>query len=104
MSKEKKDLIEIAGVNLFGICPMCGHPTMLFKSEYTAYTISESGWITGQTDSASEFKIICPECEFVYEVEITPFGLSAKGANVSNEEEIRKPILNNPIGTIVVED
>ncbi|MBR2248038.1 MAG: hypothetical protein IJ880_13625 [Bacilli bacterium] len=72
MSKEKKDLIEIAGVNLFGICPMCGHPTMLFKSEYTAYTISESGWITGQTDSTSEFKIICPECEFVYEVEITP--------------------------------
>ena len=102
--EKKNDLIEIAGVNKFGICPMCGARTMLLKSEYSAYTLSESGWITSQTDSTTDFKIVCPKCEFVYDVVVTPFGLSAKGAVVSENEETRKPILNNPIGTVEVKD
>jgi len=102
--KNKKDLIEIAEVNKFGICPMCGSKTMLLKSEYSAYTLSESGWITSQTDSITDFKVICPKCEFVYDVVITPYGLSAKGAIIDEDKEKRKPILNNPIGTITVKD
>ncbi len=102
--KEKKDLIEIAAVNKFGVCPMCGERTMLLKSEYSAYTLSESGWITAQTDSTSDFKVVCPKCEFVYDVVITPYGLSAKGAIIDEDHETRKPILNNPIGTVVVKD
>ena len=103
MSKEK-GLIEVAALNKFGMCPMCNKQVMLLKSEYSAYKLSESGWITSQTDSKTEFKIVCPHCGYVYEVVVTPYGLSAKGAKIEEEYEPRKPILNNPIGTIVVED
>ena len=100
----KKDLIEVAAVNKFGICPMCNKQVMLLKSEYSAYKLSESGWITSQTDSKTEFKIVCPECGYVYDVVVTPYGLSSKGAIIEEKYESRKPILNNPIGTIIVED
>ncbi|MBQ8131000.1 MAG: hypothetical protein IJ193_00750 [Bacilli bacterium] len=96
-----KKLVEIAALNKFGICPMCNAQVMLLKSEYSAYRLSESGWITSQTDSKTEFKIVCPECGFVYDVEVTPYGLSAKGAKIEEDIEPRKPILDNPIGKLV---
>jgi hypothetical protein len=58
VKKKNKELLEVVAQNKFGICPMCNSPTMLLRSNYSAYHLSESGWITSQTDSKTEFKFI----------------------------------------------
>ena len=105
VKKNNKELLEVVAQNKFGICPMCNSPTMLLRSNYSAYHLSESGWITSQTDSKTEFKIVCPECGFVLEVQVTPYGLAPLRSELTEEEELRNPILtDNPIGTVIMED
>lgn len=92
---ENNKLLHVVSVNEFGICPECGKPLMLLKAEYTAYALASSGWINKQVDQKSEFKRVCPSCGFTDNVKITAYGLLPEG--YSDEEEIRKPILKNPI-------
>lgn len=90
--------------NEFGICPICGNRLLLLKSAYSAYTLSDSGWITSMLDDKVEFKVICTNCHYTCDMEITASGLTPKDYKFK-DNDTRKPILkDNPIGEIIVED
>ncbi len=100
--KDKK--IDVVSVNEFGICPICGNRFMLLKSAYCAYTLSDSGWITAMVDDKVEFKVICTNCGYTCDMEVTVNGLTPKDSKIK-DSDTRKPILkDNPIGKIIVED
>ena len=84
--------------NKFGICPNCGHALVLFKTAYSAYTLSPTAWISSEIDKKIEYKGICKKCEYVIPLHLTERGLEPVGFE---GEPTQKPILgknNEKIG------
>lgn len=71
---------------------------MLLSSDYKAYHLSSSGWITRMEDEKKEFTIVCPKCGMHHKMVITERGLTPIEL-AEDKDDPRSPILrDNPIG------
>lgn len=97
MEKKDDDLIEVLLFNHFGECPVCNHPLSLLQAEYTAYSLSPSGFISSKLDSKCTFTEVCPNCGYTCEMGVNEYGLYPLGC--VEQRETREPILKeNPLG------
>lgn len=97
-SDKTRSLIDVIFENQFGICPICGKPMMLLKSEHQAFTLSSSGWITSRVDQKTFWKVVCPNCEHTHTMKITKCGLTP--IEMDDDDDNRLPVLEeNPIAS-----
>lgn len=94
---ENDGLLHVIKRLPMGICPVCGKPLMLLRSEYTAYILAESGYIRSKVDEKSEMKMICPKCGYIENARVGDDGIIPERLDdlVPSTGEIK----NNPIGS-----
>lgn len=94
--EEKKDLIKCVTMGEFGVCPICDHKLNLVEKKLSAYTLSESGWITSRMATKTTLLAICPNCGYELDMLIDENGLYP--AQLHNRAKPNDPILHNPLG------
>lgn len=103
MKEKAKKLVDAVTFNQFGTCPICKKPMMLLKSDYKAFTLSSSGWITSMADQTVDWEVVCPNCHHHHTMKITKRGLTP--IELADDDDDRLPILeDNPIGEVFIEE